>query len=412
MSTVNVRPSTNAAGAVGYILYGRDPEVRRELLRVGSTRAAAYAMSMVDGGSTPAEFIACAEAHAAAHGRTNQLQSYVLAFHPDEFDVTSQADLERIRDVAVELAERMHSADYMVAVHSDSAGGHGHAHILVINHDNLTGKSLQRYTSWKHGLRQLNDELMADEGLRVLPDPAEPKPDWELRREDFAPGGFEQVLGDKVYEAMTDQRSVNRGAFEQVLSEHGVTLAVTNRDGWSYKMRRSDNGKLGRKKASGLTPEFTAEGLQEIFDYHAQKGQVHGSTGQDQADRRAAEDYGDAGDLDLAARRRQSAAREADEDRRGPDWVREGDGRGADEEDGSAVDLAAARAALDAAARRRDEEEAERDREDARKRRAAAEQQRGREAVRRVLDHQGGPGRIHDDTEDQRGAEDDDFSLG
>ncbi len=45
MSTVNVRPSTNAAGAVGYILYGRDPEVRKELLKVGSTRAAAYAMS-------------------------------------------------------------------------------------------------------------------------------------------------------------------------------------------------------------------------------------------------------------------------------------------------------------------------------------------------------------------------------
>src|SRR5690625_6269086 len=84
MSTVNVRPSSNAAGAVGYILYGRDPEVRKELLKVGSTRAAAYAMSMVDGGTTPSEFIACAEAHAAAHGRANQLQSYVLAFHRSE----------------------------------------------------------------------------------------------------------------------------------------------------------------------------------------------------------------------------------------------------------------------------------------------------------------------------------------
>src|SRR5690625_4185657 len=131
MSTVNVRPSTNAAGAVGYILYGRDPEVRRERLRVGSTRAAAYAMSMVDGGSTPAEFIACAEAHAAAHGRTNQLQSYVLAFHPDEFDVTSQADLERIRDVAVELAERMHSADYMVAVQDRKSTRLNSSHVAI-----------------------------------------------------------------------------------------------------------------------------------------------------------------------------------------------------------------------------------------------------------------------------------------
>ena len=298
-------------------------------------------MSMVDGGTTPSEFIACAEAHAAAHGRTYQLQSYVLAFHPDEFDVTSHADLERIRDVAVELAERMHSADYMVAVHSDSAGGRGHAPlILVINHDNLTGKSLQRYTSWKHGLRQFNDELMADEGLRVFPDPEEPKPDWELRREAFAPGGFEQVLGDKVYDALTDSRSTNREAFEHVLAGHGVTLAVTNRDGWSYKMRRDDNGKLGREKASALTPEFTAEGAQEIFDYHTQKGQAHGSAGQDQAVRRAAADYGDAGDLDLAARRRQAADRESHEDRRRPDRVREDHGRRAGDAAGSPVDLA------------------------------------------------------------------------
>ncbi|WP_397333682.1 hypothetical protein [Ornithinimicrobium sp. INDO-MA30-4] len=203
----------------------------------------------------------------------------------------------------------------------------------------------------------MNDELMADEGLRVLPDPAEPKPDWELRREEFAPGGFEQALGDKVYDALTDSRSTNREAFEHVLAERGVTLAVTNRDGWSYKMRRDDNGKLGRKKASALTPEFTAEGAQEIFDYHAQKGQAHGSAGQDQAGRRAAEDYGAPGELDLTARRQHAADREADEHRRRPDRVREGDGRGADDAAGSPVDLAAARASstlpLDAETKKR-----------------------------------------------------------
>src|SRR5699024_792096 len=110
--------------------------------------------------------------------------------------------------------------------------------------------------------------------------------------------------------------------------------------------------------------------------------------------------------------RSHAADRAADEDRRRPDRVRQGDGRGADDTAGSPVDLAAARAALHSAARRRDEEAAERDREDAERRRAAAEQQRSREAARRLLGHQGGPGRIHDDTEDQRGAEDDDFSLG
>lgn len=113
-------------------------------------------------GASPTDFVDRAKLLTRVHGRKIELYSYVLAFHPDEFDVTVQADLDRIRDVAVELAGRMHSADYIIAVHNDSAGGHGHAHILTTNHDNLTGKSLQQFTSWRHGLRQLNDELMRD----------------------------------------------------------------------------------------------------------------------------------------------------------------------------------------------------------------------------------------------------------
>ncbi|MCC9192734.1 relaxase/mobilization nuclease domain-containing protein [Arthrobacter sp. zg-Y916] len=283
MSTINVRSSRDAAGAVNYVLYGNSKERRAELITTGQTRAAAFAISVAgDHSASPAAFIERTEMLAAVHGRKVELQSYVLAFSPDEFDVTDPDDLERIRDVAVVLIGRMHSADYLIVVHADSAGHHGHAHILVANHDNLTGKSLQRYTSWKHGLRQLNDDLMRDEGLRVLPDPEQPKPDWELRREAFTSGGFEQSLGDKVYMALSDSRSVDQQAYERVLAEHGITLAVTHRDGWSYKMRRSDNNKLGRKKASALTPEFTAEGAAAIFGIHQQnqqKGVTHGTRG-------------------------------------------------------------------------------------------------------------------------------------
>ena len=269
MSTIIVQPSKDAAASVAYVLYGNDKKFRERLRSRGQTRAAALALSMANGSTSPAEFVARAQRIAKAAGRTNELYSYVLAFHPGEFDVTNPADMERIKVIAAKLAGRMHSADHLVVVHSDSAGGHGHAHILVMNNDNLTGKSLQRFTSWKRGLHQLNDELMREEGLRVLPDPAQPKPGWEQRREAFAAGGFEQTLGDAVLEALHDPRAVDQVAFEAVLGEHGVTLAVTNRDGWSFKMRRSDNGKIGRKKASALTPDFTADAVTEMFRQRA-----------------------------------------------------------------------------------------------------------------------------------------------
>lgn len=409
MSTINVRPSRDAAGSVNYVLYGSSETRREQLIANGETRAAAFAISMADGGTTPAAFVDRAERLAATHGRQVQLQSYVLAFHPDEFDVTSQDDLDRVRDVAAELVERMHSADYMVVVHADAAGGHAHAHILVMNHDDLTGKSLQRFTSWRHGLRRVNDELMADEGLRVLPDPSEPKPDWELRRESFRADGFEQTLGDRVYAALADPRSVDRAAYEQVLTEHGVTLAVTDRDGWTYKMRRDDNGKFGRKKASGLTPEFTAAGAQTIFDYHSEKGQAHGSVERHEDQRRATADYGDIGAVDLDAPRRRAATREADEGNRGPDRVREGDGRGDEREAGPVVNLAAARAALDA--RRRDDEQAERDREDARQRGVHAQQLADGEAARRVQREALGRGGSLDDAADREAVDDDGYGI-
>lgn len=413
MSVVTVQSSCNVAGSVDYLLYGRFKE-RQLHIDPGRTRAAAMAISIADGGGTPAEFVERAQALARRHGRKVEAYSYVQSFHPDEFDVASQEDLEKVRDVAVQLVKRMHSADYCIVVHADAAGGHAHAHILVTNHDNLTGKSLQRYTSWRHGLHQLNDELMRDMELAVLPDPTEPKPDWELRRETFTAGGFEQVLGDKVYLALADPRSVDQAAFTHVLAEHGVTLAVTHRDGWSYKMRRDDNGKLGRKKASTLTPEFTAEGAEKIFNFHKNKEQMYGTSQQLSTSRHARTDYGDLGDLELSPVRRRATSQKADEDGQETSGSRENDERNSRDRSGEAegVDLAVARAALDAIAPRRGNRKTERDRKDTRQRRQAAQRQRSREATRRVQREALRSGRLHDDAPAQRPNRTDDLSFG
>lgn len=271
MSTINVKSSKSAASAVNYVLYGSDAKVRSLLLREGRTRASALAVHTADGPATPEQFLARAQALARRHGRKVEAYTYVLAFHPDEFDVSDPAAMQRVCEVAQRLTEAMHSADYLIAVHTDAKGHHAHAHITVTNHDNLTGKALTRYTSWRHGLHQLNDQIMKEQGLRVLPDPQRPKPEWLQRREDFKAGGFEQRLGDIVNDALHDPRSVDRASFEEVLAEQDVRLAVTDRDGWSFKMRRSDNGKLGRKKASALCPDFTAKKASEVFEAHAQQ---------------------------------------------------------------------------------------------------------------------------------------------
>lgn len=375
-ATVNIAGGISARSGVMYALYGRG-EQYVEHIKNGTNRAVAYASSM----GSPEEFIAYAEEMAAAHGRKYETYNLVLAGDPKVFDVRDPEDIKKVLGLSVGLAEAAYSAEYLVAIHADSKGKHVHGHIYVVNHDECTGKALKKNTSWTRGLHQLNDELLVEAGYAPNPDPARPKPDWELRREEFAPGGFEQTLGDLVYQSLADPRSVDRTAFEQVLDEHGLRLKVTDRDGWTYSLRREDNGKWGRKKASALTPEFTAEGAQQIFDYHAQKGAAHGVAGHDEASRRAA-DFGDVADVGLDARRHRAAVDQADEGRERPERVRESDGRGS-HRPAEGADLAAARAALDAAARRRDEEQAERDREDARRAREDRDRRARREAEQR-----------------------------
>ena len=405
-ANVKIASGLSARSSVAYALYGRG-ETNRQHVADGTTRAAGYACTM----ESPEAFIDYAEAQAAGHGRKNEVYNLILAFDPKKFDIAKPEDIERAVDLAQQLAGAAFSAEHMVVVHDDADGEHVHAHIIVVNHDELTGKALKRNTSWSHGLRQLNDQILSENGLEPNPNPTAPKPDWVLRREQFTTGGFEQVLGDHVYESLADPRSVNREEFEHVLAEHGVRLKVTDRDGWTYSMRREDNGKWGRKKASALTPEFTDEGTQQIFDYRAQKGTTHGITGRDEASRRATVDFGDVDSVDVAARRASLAAHEADDGRERTERLREGDGRGTHSEVEGA-DLAAARAVLDIAARRRDEEEALRDREDARRAREDRERRSRREAAKR-RERARIAARLADlDTADQREVGDDGPEFG
>ena len=412
MSTVNVQPTTSARSAVAYALYGTG-ERRWRHLEDGTTRAARYTCSM----ESPEAIVARAEQVSTAFHRSNEMYTYTQNFSPEEFDVNNPEHIQRVHDLGVKLAKRMNSADFLVVTHTDSAGGHLHNHIYVVNHDNLTGKSLSRCRSWSRGLRQVNDQLMRDEGCQVLPDPQQPKPDWDLRRGSFAEGGFEQVLGDKVVEALLDERSVDREAFEQVLAEHGVRLRVTDRDGWTYSMRRADNNKWGRRKASSLCDEFTAKGAEEVFAFHqqqendAKKGERHERSGKT---RTGTTSLGDINRLDVEARRRRGAGTRADEVSQRSERLSQGDGRGADgcAQASGEVDLAAARAALENAARRRDEEQAERDREDARRRRGAAKRQARSDAERWHQSESLRSGSVQPDEEGQRQPDDDDYGLG
>lgn len=415
MSTVNVQPTENARSAVAYALYGRSGDRYQKFEdEDNDTRTKWRTCSM--GGAK--EIVARAEQVSAAFHRRNEMYTYTQNFSPEEFDVNNPEHIQRVHDLGVKLAKRMNSADFLVVTHTDSAGGHLHNHIYVVNHDNLTGKSLSRCRSWSRGLRQVNDQLMRDEGCQVLPDPQMPKPDWDLRRGAFKDGGFEQKLGDIVMKALLDQRSVDRESFEQVLAEYEVRLRVTDRDGWTYSMRRDDNGKWGRRKASSLCDEFTAKGVGEIFAFRqqnktiTQKGEHHERSGQDQA---GTASYGnEGGQLDAAIARLRAADEGrgvvayhrtvTDEDERAAGGDRTRYERFPERGPLADANLRELAAQLIRERRERDQGDAERDRRD-------RERQAHLEAERRKHSDAIGSASTLDDESDQRESDGPDFDF-
>ncbi|WP_280475701.1 relaxase/mobilization nuclease domain-containing protein [Nocardia farcinica] len=378
MSTVNVRSSHSAQSSVDYALYGDSGQQKDKHRRRGTSRAAALSSSV----DNPDQFIARCE----DHGRKVELYSYTQNFSPDEFDVNNPDDVKRVNGLGRMLAEDMHSADYLVVTHVDSKGGHLHNHVYVCNNDNITGKSLQRNTSWAKGVHQTNDALMGREGCQVLDSPMQGKADWSLQREQYEVDGFERTLGDKIAASLRDPRSTDREAYKAVLAEHDVKFSVAKSGEHRYKLRHQ-NGKLLSKSGKALSPDFSAKSADEIFKYHSENrtkersnavAERHEERGPGRTDKRrelgAVARVDDSPELRRGTRRRvdggdQQARREAEQRHAEP--VRAADGDGAAAAQHSAAVQRGIRDRARAAKARRDREDAERARRQRQRQRSA-----------------------------------------
>ena len=139
---------------------------------------------------------------------------YRQSFSDDEFDPKTPEDVQRVNDLGYQFAKKMHPrSDCLVVTHTDGRGGKAHNHVLVINHDNETGKALSDYRTFhdrKAGNQKgvhANDELMREHGLSV--EAAEHAPKMGARREDFE--GARPRDGRLMSAALADPRADGQG---------------------------------------------------------------------------------------------------------------------------------------------------------------------------------------------------------
>ncbi|BCT74200.1 hypothetical protein SCMU_00420 [Sinomonas cyclohexanicum] len=401
MSTTHYSPSNSAADTERYV-RGKD-----------DTRGAAVTCDVP---GPPGAFAARARALTQNTRREVEALHYRQSFSDEEFDPENTEHVLRVNDLGYLLAKKMHpNADALVVTHIDGRGGKAHNHIIVINHDNATGRALSQYRTFhdrkagdQRGVQSANDELMLEHGLSVVKRMEHQPKDWELRREDFAEGSLDRQMGDRMMAALEDPRSTSKAGLTAVLDEqnqspgdhgqlvprirlHTSVAKKGKRQGletWTLYIedRRGETGRAERRKrTSVLSADFTPEGAQAFFDYHQQnqiqKGQDHERSARTaEAARRATGAVRDAGReddgvVDLTPRRRRGAEQPA----RGNGGaaaetrlVREGHGRGDGQADrghgeaAPAIDHGGIRARAQRVLDEREHEErAARDREDA-----------------------------------------------
>lgn len=264
MGAVTVQGVSALRGLAQYVVYGR-AEMRRQHLDAGTNR---LAVSYVEGEGIE-EFVAKAERMARAYSRKVMAHSYVQSYPSWLFDVDKDEDRQRVNELGTRLAKKMHpGSDVWVVTHADGEGRCLHNHIIVINHVDETGRSAEGYRL-PVMVRDAENELMDEEGLPKI-EYGDQQLSWPERRKKLSDRIFLVHLGDTVYEAVRDPRSVGLDSLTEVLAERDVEMVVDPENGGiTYRMMDEVTpGKAGRKrrsKASRLSPDFTSKGLEATF---------------------------------------------------------------------------------------------------------------------------------------------------
>ena len=292
MSVTKVRATKNIAASIDYLTHGAGKD-RKNNLEAGTYRIAGMYCDL-GGGSEALEMMRRKAAWIAQEhpARKVEGQTYVQSFAPDEFDVNDELDQKIVTELGLQLAKKMHpNSDCLVVTHTDGEAGAIHNHILVLNHDNATGKGLRAYRRPAE-VEKANDEVMRENDCRVLPSREEriaqraktigklPDPGslyWDnLRQVQAGAKPFNDRLYEQVKASLMDPSTEDMASFDAALEKRGVTRETTTRGGkvgTVYKMRDDEHPKqrIRRAKASNLANAFTAEELSKMFKAKAKQ---------------------------------------------------------------------------------------------------------------------------------------------
>lgn len=307
MSITNIRAGASARGALLYQVYGLG-KLGTERRKAGEHRAVGF---ISDYGSDPTKavwaHIRDAERVGRSSARRSEAFTLIHSFPKEEMNPENPEDIQRVGELGYELAKRLYpNSAVSVVVHNDSRGQNLHSHITVTNEDMVTGRAIRSNKLHKQ-VSRVNDELMKEHGLTVT----EPQADranqfiyWtgvrlaqinhQLEEEELtipqrkklirAQEKHEQALQweesirESVSEALSSGSVTDFESFKEAMADIGVSVRFKERRGEVSAVTygfTTEEGKTKAFRGKMLGPQYTADGLKEIFEATKEYQEVH-----------------------------------------------------------------------------------------------------------------------------------------
>ncbi|VEH01969.1 Relaxase/Mobilisation nuclease domain [Slackia heliotrinireducens] len=257
MATTNIMPIYDFGGLEEYVTHGTG-DVAKEHREQGTDRVV-YRISS----DTPENLPRYARRMCKKKNRTVEGQHVRISFSKEDLDPNDPNAPETAAGLAYDIiSEQFPNALCDIVIHDDGKGGNLHAHCLVVNQDEVTGRAL-RNTSHKH-VSLAADRVCKRNGYSVVGEHASRT--WEQTCSNGKLSSFEMQLGDTINECLQQANSVDE--FKTLLIENGVELRE-NKNGWSYSMLDTtdpNKERRRRRKASSLCSDFTRNEVERRFN--------------------------------------------------------------------------------------------------------------------------------------------------
>lgn len=207
---------------------------------------------------------------------SRKVQGYVLlqSFRKDEFDIRNQEHISIINELGKKLARGLYpNSPVLVITHNDSEGECLHNHIVVLNHDLVTGKAIAQNRRFCE-VKSYNDELMNKYGLEICQHSNTPKTQgeyWSDKR-----NGWLGMLREGMDEALAKSTSLQE--FQDKLLVEGISSNMQKKNGelkehFSFAIIDSD-GKTHKKRSDSLGEEYTREKILRRLESNAKEAQL------------------------------------------------------------------------------------------------------------------------------------------